>query len=117
MARFMPATQLDKLVWDDPCQILLHPDMIMHALERAHGGEWLPQQLRARIANLARVDQQIERQSQRLLDAYLIEFEQKQVEIEKEQQAVRLQKRQLEATAAERLELSAIADSIGSFCG
>jgi site-specific DNA recombinase len=46
-ARLIPAAQLDALVWDDLCQMLTHPETIRLALERAHGGHWLPQELQA----------------------------------------------------------------------
>jgi site-specific DNA recombinase len=41
-ARFVPTTQLDELVWEDLCEVLTHPEHVRAALERAHGGEWLP---------------------------------------------------------------------------
>src|SRR6266699_3519516 len=34
-ARFIPAAQLDELVWQDLCQVLSHPDLLTTALERA----------------------------------------------------------------------------------
>ena len=37
-SRFIPAQQLDELVWKDLCDLLTHPEMIIHALERAQGG-------------------------------------------------------------------------------
>src|SRR5579872_2815640 len=41
-SRFIPATQLDELVWQDICEILTHPEHIAMALQRAQGGQWLP---------------------------------------------------------------------------
>ncbi len=46
-ARFIPAAQLDKLVWDDLCEVLMHPGTITSELERVQGGAWLPQELQA----------------------------------------------------------------------
>jgi site-specific DNA recombinase len=43
-ARYSPADQLDALVWQDLCDLLAHPEWITYALERAHGGHWLPQE-------------------------------------------------------------------------
>jgi hypothetical protein len=40
--RYIPARQLDELVWNDLCQILLDPAQIASALERAQAGAWLP---------------------------------------------------------------------------
>jgi hypothetical protein len=48
-ARHIPATQLDRLVWEDLCQMLTHTDQITTALQRAQGGQWLPQELQARL--------------------------------------------------------------------
>jgi site-specific DNA recombinase len=45
-ARYIPAQPLDDLVWQDLCQVLLDPQCIAQALERAHGGHWLPQELK-----------------------------------------------------------------------
>ena len=121
-ARFIPAQQLDELVWQDLCRILNQPAMIAYALERAHGGYWLPQEMQARIAGLTKAGRQIGQQQKRLLDAYLIEiidlaeFERKRTELERKQEALSVEQGQLEATAAERLELSAIAGSLEAFC-
>ncbi len=41
--RHVPAIQLDELVWEDLCKVLTHPGRVRNALERAHGGGWLPQ--------------------------------------------------------------------------
>ena len=51
-ARYSPADQLDALVWHDLCELLTHPEWIAYALERAHGGHWLPQELQARKETL-----------------------------------------------------------------
>jgi site-specific DNA recombinase len=47
-SRHAPADQLDELVWRDLCEVLSHPESITDALRRAHGGHWLPQELKAR---------------------------------------------------------------------
>jgi site-specific DNA recombinase len=122
-ARHAPAGQLDELVWQDLCEVLTHPEHIKGALQRAHGGEWLPQELKARLEGVEKAVAQIERQGRRLLlDAYLdgvLElggFERKRKELKGRSDALLVQKRQLEATARERAELSGVADSIGKFC-
>jgi site-specific DNA recombinase len=53
-SRHIPAAKLDALVWDDLCQVLAHPETIRLALERAHGGHWLPPKPQARCATLRR---------------------------------------------------------------
>jgi site-specific DNA recombinase len=72
-ARFIPATQLDELVWADLCAVLQHPELVAQALERAHSGAWVPQELRRRQATLRSVRASVTRQRQRLLEAYLAE--------------------------------------------
>jgi site-specific DNA recombinase len=43
-ARYSPADQLDTLVWHDLCELPTRPEWIVYALQRAHGGHWLPQE-------------------------------------------------------------------------
>src|SRR4029453_16724660 len=70
-ARYIPAGQLDELVWADLCALLCDPAQVAYALERARGGAWLPQQLQARQATIRQALGQLERQHQRLLAAHL----------------------------------------------
>jgi site-specific DNA recombinase len=69
-ARHAPGGQLDELVWQDLCEVLIHPERINVALRRAHGGEWLPRELKARLLlGVEKTIAQSERQNRRLLDA------------------------------------------------
>src|SRR3712207_366482 len=52
--RCIPGRPLEELVWRDLCEVLAAPAMIAHAMERARGGHWLPQEMQARRANLRR---------------------------------------------------------------
>ena len=121
-ARHAPGARLDELVWEDLCEVLTHPEHAKHALRRAHGGEWLPQELKARLENVGKALAHTERQRERLLEAYLggvlelAEFERKRKELEGRTDALLAQERQLEASARERTELAGIADSIERFC-
>jgi len=121
-ARHAPGTRLDELVWEDLCEVLAHPEHAKHALRRAHGGEWLPQELKARLANVGKALAHTERQRERLLEAYLggvlelAEFERKRKELEGRTDALLAQERRLEASARERTELAGIADSMEEFC-
>ncbi|MGH3419334.1 MAG: recombinase family protein [Streptosporangiaceae bacterium] len=72
-ARYIPAGQLDELVWADLCALLADPAQVARALARARGGAWLPQELQARQAAVRQALSQLERQQKRLLDAYLAE--------------------------------------------
>src|SRR5215217_3473809 len=121
-ARYIPAEQLDQLVWSDLCALLDDPAQVAHALERARGGAWLPQQLQARQATIRQALGQLERQQQRLLDAYLAEvvglaeLEHKRQELDRRRATLATQQRQLDAIAEQRLELRAITDGIQAFC-
>lgn len=70
-AHAIPVEQLDELVWQDVCQVLMHPQLIAEALEQAQGGHWLPQAFQARRENLRKARVSIEQQMERLTDAYL----------------------------------------------
>jgi site-specific DNA recombinase len=70
-SRLTPAQQLDGLVWDDLCQVVLHPELVAHELQRAQAGEWIPQELRRRQASLRTVRLGLGRRQARLLEAYL----------------------------------------------
>jgi site-specific DNA recombinase len=121
-ARYIPAGQLDELVWADLCALLTDPAHIARALDRARGGAWLPQELQARQAAIGQALSQLDRQQQRLLEAYLAEviglpeFQRKREELDRRQAALAAQQRQLDAAAGQRLELQAVADGIEAFC-
>src|SRR3954454_8338534 len=70
-ARYIPADQLDALVWDDLCALLGEPEPLARAVARAHGGAWLPQELQVRRETLRRGQMQLRQQLERLTDAYL----------------------------------------------
>ena len=68
-SRFIPAEPIESLVWADLCRLLTHPEAIGYALERAHGGHWLPQDLQARRDALKRGQVRVEQQIERLTEA------------------------------------------------
>jgi site-specific DNA recombinase len=121
-ARYIPAGQLDELVWADLCALLTDPDQVAHALQRARGGAWLPQELQARQATIRQALGQLDRQAQRLLDAYLAqvigldELQRKRQDLDRRHATLAAQQRQLDATTEQRLELAAVAGGIERFC-
>ena len=121
-ARFIPADQLDALVWADLRDVLQRPELITHELERAQNGAWLPDELRRRQATLGKVRDSLERQRQRLLDAYLAEainlvvFEHKDAELRQRQEDVTAQAREIAANGQRLGEIQALAQSIGDIC-
>ena len=121
-ARYIPAGQLDELVWADLCALLTDPAQIARALARAQGGAWLPQELQARQATIGQALGQLERQQQRLLDAYLAEvialaeLDRKRQDLDRRRGTLLAQQRQLDAAARQKLELGAVAGGIEAFC-
>ena len=121
-ARYIPAAQLDELVWADLCALLTDPAQAARALARAQGGAWLPQELQARQATIGQALAQLDRQQQRLLDAYLAEvialaeLDRKRQDLDRRRDTLLAQQRQLDAAARQKLELGAVADGIEAFC-
>jgi len=121
-ARYAPADELDQLVWQDLCRLLLDPALITHELTRAQVGAWLPQALQDRQHALRTTLAQLERQQTRLLEVYLAEvisrneFERKRQEITQTQSGLTQQLRQLEAQAQKQLDTAQLATGIADFC-
>jgi len=121
-ARFIPAAQLDELVWGDLCDLLTHPQSLQHALERAHGGHWLPQELQARREQLRRGRQQLEAQLDRLSEAYLqgvmplAEYRRRRQTLEQRQNALARQIEQLETQACDHQALVGVVASVDALC-
>ena len=108
-ARYIPAGQLDEMVWADLCALVTDPAQVARALDRARGGAWLPQELHARQTAIRQALGQLDRQQQRLLDAYLAEiialaeFQRKRDELDRRRAALAAQQRQLDAAARQKL--------------
>ena len=121
-SRYAPAEQLDELIWRDLCETLTHPQSITDALQRAHGGQWLPQELKARRENLREGRAALKRQLDRLTEAYLgeviplAEYRRRCQDLEQKDAALEGQQRQLQAQADQRMELAGVASSIEDFC-
>jgi site-specific DNA recombinase len=121
-SRYAPAEQLDEIVWKDLCEVLTHPESITEALKRAHGGGWLPQELKARQENLHQGRSALGRQLERLTEAYLgeiiplAEYQRRRKDLEQREEALASQERQLQAESRQRMELAGVADSIEDFC-
>jgi site-specific DNA recombinase len=121
-ARNAPARQLEALVWRDMCDLLTHPEQIAQALVRAHGGGWLPQELQARREQLRQGQLGLERQLERLTEAYLLavvpltEYQRRRQVLEQRLQALRTQVSQLEAKVDRQAELAGWAASAADFC-
>ena len=117
-ARFIPATQLDELVWADLCAVLRQPWLVAQALERAHRGAWVPEELRRRQATLRGVRASVARQRQRLLEAYLAEvidlacFQRQDRGLAGQEADLLAREREVAAQGERLVEVSAIAQSM-----
>ena len=121
-ARYSPADQLDALVWQDLCELLAHPEWIGYALERAHGGHWLPQELQARKETLRHAQTALAHQLDRLTEAYLreviplAEYQRRRQDLAQKQHALAAQEAQLEAQVDRQGKLAGMVTSIEAFC-
>ena len=121
-SRYAPAEQLEEIVWKDLCEVLTHPESITDALRRAHGGKWLPQELKARQENLRQGRAALARQLERLTEAYLgeviplAEYQRRRQDLERREEALASREKQLQAQSRQRMELAGVAASIEDFC-
>jgi site-specific DNA recombinase len=102
--------------------LLTHPEAIGYALERAHGGHWLPQDLQARRDALRRGQVRVEQQIERLTEAYLSEvvsleeYRRRRHDLEQKAQSLGAQRQQLEAQVDRQSEIARVSLSIDEFC-
>lgn len=121
-SRFAPAVQLDELVWQDLCEVLKHPESISQAMERAHGGHWLPQELRARREHLEQALSNVDKQIARLTEAYLAEviplteYKRRRAALEVKREGVETLQSQLTAQVDQSAHLSQAISSVEDFC-
>ncbi len=121
-SRFSPAGQLDDLVWQDLCAVVTHPESITQALERAHTGQWLPQELQARREQIRQVRGRLGHQIDRLTEAYLggviplAEDQRRRHDLEQQGQALDNQERVLTAQVDRQQELAGLVTSVEDFC-
>ncbi len=112
-SRYLPAGQLDELVWRDLVDLMQQPVILAQALARAHGGAWLPQELQARRENLRNGQKQLEQQLERLTEAYLgnviplPEYQRRRAELECRQTALTQQAEQLQEQVQRIRDVSA----------
>ena len=121
-SRLTPSAQLDKVVWDDLCDLLQNPQAIAWAMQRAHAGQWLPQELQSRQENLRRGQTSLEQQLNRLTEAYLssviplAEYQRRRQEIEERSRGLENQMEQLMAQIERQHELAGLVAHVEDFC-
>jgi site-specific DNA recombinase len=120
--RCIPGRPLEELVWRDLCEVLAAPEMIAHAMERARGGHWLPQEMQARRANLRRARAGLHQQIERLTEAYLAgvvplgEYQHRRQDTEGRLVALDGQERELTRDADRQAEAARLAAHAEAFC-
>ena len=120
--RCIPGRPLEELVWRDLCEVLAAPEMVAHAMERARGGHWLPQEMQARRANLRRARAALNQQIERLTEAYLggvvplDEYRRRRHDAEGRLVALEGQERGLAHDAGRRAEAAHLAAHAEAFC-
>ena len=116
-SRLIPVDQLDALIWDDLCQMVQHPEIVAHELQRAQAGDWVPQELRRRQASLRTVRLGLSRQQARLLEAYLAgvldlaTFEDKRGELRRREEDVLAREREVVAQGQQLVAVQCVAQS------
>src|SRR5215468_8204891 len=121
-ARYAPADQLDDLVWQDLYSLLLQPDLVTQAFEQAQAGQWLPQELQARRTVLQQATARLDKQLDRLTEAYLsaimplVEYQRRRTALTAKMHSLTLQQSQLEAQVDRQREIAALTSSLQDFC-
>jgi site-specific DNA recombinase len=121
-SRYIPADQLDTIVWQDLSALLREPESIVNALQRAHNGHWLPQELQARRETLQKTQATLRQQVERLTEAYLAgvlplpEYQRRRQELDTRNASLEQQARELTAHVDRQQEISHMAASIEDFC-
>jgi site-specific DNA recombinase len=121
-SRLTPAGQLDEVAWSYLCEVIKRPELITLELERAWGGQWLPEELRARRVSLRRAGVSLGQQLERLTEAYLggvirlEEYERRRREIECRAEAFESQERELAQQVGHRGELSGMVGGVKDYC-
>jgi len=121
-ARYIPAQQLDDLVWQDLCALLTHPESIAQTLARAQGGHWSSQEVQARQEVLRKGRFSIEQQRERLTDAYLsevmplAEYQRRRGELEQKAHGLTQQMQQLAAQTSRQADVATQVCGAKAFC-
>jgi site-specific DNA recombinase len=121
-SRFIPAAELDALVWADLCTVLQTPEILAEALQRARTGAWLPETVQQQHVSIRTAHKSLERQQERLLDAYvaglldLAAFEQRQRGLADRLAELAARERELLAQGQRLLDTAKILASMTEVC-
>ena len=120
-SRQVATERLDALVWTDLCQVLTDPAVLDGAVRRAQQGWLSSDERQARRQDLHRRRAEVERQIQRLVDAYtaevltLEELRARRTKLEERLEALRREEQQLIAEGVKDDQLRHIASQAEAF--
>jgi site-specific DNA recombinase len=113
---------LDDLVWRDLCELITDPRSLSQALERARGGHWAPQAAQARREQLRQGRLRVQRQVERLTEAYLqsvlplAEYQRRRTDLERQDDSLRQQAHDLEAQSRSQHDVAVLVTSLEELC-
>ncbi|HEY8598823.1 MAG TPA: recombinase family protein [Thermomicrobiales bacterium] len=117
----VPTSALDAVAWADPCQVLTEPAILEEAVRRAQAG-WLHDDARAaRHHDLRQRHAALDRQRQRLIDAYaaetitLAELRTRVQALEARLAALAHEEQQLAASTAQQVQIALVASRAEAF--
>src|SRR5262249_3068508 len=114
--------RLDPLVWDDVCHLLTTPQLITEALRKAHAGELFPDEANDRLRHLQRARQKVDRQSERLVDAFtaevlaLEELKTRRAGLQERLRILTQQERDLHQQHRHQVRLTQLSSNIETLC-
>jgi site-specific DNA recombinase len=120
-ARQIPTERLDALIWADLCLLLAEPAVLEEALQRAYKGALDGEERASQIRELRRRITQVERQTQRLVDAYeaealtLDELRARRLRLEERAAALRREEQRHLAEGAQVQQLEIVAEHLEAF--
>lgn len=120
-ARQVPTDRLDAAVWADVCAVLTEPTVLNEALTRAQRGWLTVDERSARRQDLQRRQHEVQRQIQRLIDAYtaeiidLEELRARRAKLEERLATLRREGQQVAAEEAQVEHIETIARQLESF--
>ena len=120
--RSIRTDRLDPLVWDDVCRLLTTPQLITDALRKAHAGELLHDEANDRLRHLEQARQKVERQVERLVDAFtaevltLEELKTRRVGLQERIRILTQQERELRQQQHQQVRLTELSSNIEDLC-
>lgn len=120
--RSVRADRLDAWVWEDICQVLSTPGIIIEALRRARAGELLPTDTSERFRQLQHARRTAQRQIERLVDAYtaealtLDELQTRRAGLEERLRLLRQEEQELQRQQHHNLRLGELCANIETLC-